>query len=458
MNIYILTEEKPKITVIEQILNIYCNNYSKKITLVENAKIEPLMKGDIFLFTYFVKNITIEGIDNIYIKIVSGDSSFIDFLFFVVDHEPEYNNDTPLFAVEETKTSDCESRNTGVYQRCTKFIYIRFFYDIPLYMLYNNEIKIDNMREPSDTSKFGTNMLLTCGVNIIGKETKKWFKKFNSIDELITFKSKMKKPPKPNTPISIVKENSTIYISGRLDKPGHLGKISHDPNIGALSIISYTLRKLGWVGKIVITNHNIDQKYINNLKSGNKFLYIAKKFNIELDGIHFLNQDYKLNEYWHYEDSSEKIVSIFLHVLGELAGLKEIYQNHAGCERGYFITPENDHLVLPKKVNDKDNLEIPDLILDDAFDKVVYIIESKKLANLKNGIKDIENYDNIENIYIKKQYLNRLVKRYVTIYGGHLNKIPDDKVLLYINDEGKVYFNKDEHCLETYLYSFLSKN
>lgn len=458
MNIYILTEEKPKLAVIKQILGIYCINASKEITFKDNIKIEPLMNEDVFLFTYVVKNITINDINNIYIKIVSGGSSFMDFLFFVAENEPKYGVNIPLFAVEETKTSDKESRNTGVFQRCSKFIYIRFFYDIPLYMLYNDEIGIDNLKEPSDTSKFGTNMLLTCGVNIIGKETSKWFHKFNNIDELITFKNNMRKPPASNTPILISKENTTIYISGRLDKPKNEGRISHDPNIGALTIIAYTLRQLGWKGRIVITKHNILQNYIDSIKSSNKFLYIATKLNIELDGINFAKQDFELDDYWHYEDSSEKIASILFHVWGELAGLKEIYQNHAGCERGYFITPKNEHVALPKRTDKGNNLFIPDLILDDIYDQIIYLIEGKKLSTLKNGLEEIENYDDIENLYVKKNYSYREVKRYITLYGGHLNILPNEKVLLYVNDEGKVIFNKEEEDLEKLLYSFLSKD
>ena len=37
-------------------------------------------------------------------------------------------NDTPVFVIEETKTDDSESRNTGVYQRATKFVYLDYFY------------------------------------------------------------------------------------------------------------------------------------------------------------------------------------------------------------------------------------------------------------------------------------------------------------------------------------------
>jgi len=41
--------------------------------------------------------------------------------------EPDQNS-KPLYAIEETKTDDSESRNTGVYQRSSKFVYVEFYY------------------------------------------------------------------------------------------------------------------------------------------------------------------------------------------------------------------------------------------------------------------------------------------------------------------------------------------
>lgn len=48
------------------------------------------------------------------------------FLIFYQDKQPVVD-DTPLYAIEETKTDDKESRNTGVYQRCSKFVFIQNF-------------------------------------------------------------------------------------------------------------------------------------------------------------------------------------------------------------------------------------------------------------------------------------------------------------------------------------------
>lgn len=276
MNIYILTEEKPKSSVILQLFEIYKNDFGMSYTMTSNLTIFPIISNKMFQFKYEVRGIKVNGIDNIIIKTVSGGSSFLDFLFFVQENEPVENDDNNLvFAVEETKTSDDESRNTGVYQRCSKFVYIKAFYpNVPLYMLYNDELELREGKKPSDTSILGTNMLLTNNVKIIGKPINKWFTRFNSVDEIISFKNNMRRPPAGNTPILITKNDNKITISGRLDKPNNIGRIAHDPNIGALSYISYTLRELGWTGQITIIDHHVEQHNVKKIVKINFYLYV----------------------------------------------------------------------------------------------------------------------------------------------------------------------------------------
>ena len=299
-------------------------------------------------------------------------------------------------AIEETKTSDDESRNTGVYQRASKFVFIDAYTKSPkLYMLYNDELECREDKEPSDTSKFGTNMLLTLDVDIVGKDIHQWFNSFTNLDDLIQFKSHMRKPPANNIPIEITKFSDKIEISGRLSKPADAGNIGHDPNIGALSIISKTIRELGWEGRIIITRHGVSQDYVNR-STGNKFLYLCKILNLELENITIPVQ-YLPDEYWHYEMKSEKMASILLHLLAEHYGEQGIYQNHAGCERGYFKTKTGKLLALPKKDLQGENLYIPDLVLYDQSANIIFLIEGKKLSTLQDGIDEIENYDSIEN-------------------------------------------------------------
>lgn len=443
-NIWFLTEEKPKTSVIKQILQIYKDDFGVNYVCDDYLKIMPIIHGDIFSFTYQVEGVSVDGIDNVYVKTVSGGSSFLDFLFFVQNNAPiEGGENNLVFAVEETKTSDDESRNTGVYQRCSKFVYIKAFYpDIPLYMLYNDELELRADKKPSDTSILGTNMLLTNNVKISGKPIDRWFRPFRSIDELIDFKNGMRRPPAGNTPILIHKTDNKITISGRLDKPKNIGKIAHDPNIGALSYISYTLRQLGWNGEIEIIDHNVVQSSVRN-NSQNKFLSICIMLNLKMKGI-TMPTNYELpDSYWHYEDKSEKMASILFHIACECIGLKEVYQNHAGCERGYFKTAFGELITLPKRCGaDEHNLLIPDVIMRDDINRTVYLMEGKKLSTINNGLEEIEDYDDIETLYINRYFPGYIVKRYLTIFGGLRSSLPHDKVLLYLNDNGKVILNE----------------
>ena len=85
-----------------------------------------------------------------------------------------------------------------------------------------------------------------------------------------------------------------ITVSGRLWKSGNL---SHDPNIGQLSIISAVLRKLGCEGQIEIIQHGLKQ---NMVKSKNKFVHLANLFSIDLEGLS-MPKNQLPDKYWEYE-------------------------------------------------------------------------------------------------------------------------------------------------------------
>ena len=287
-NLWLLTEERPKPSVILQIIEMYCSDFNDRIVAKGDIKIKPIIESGKFKFTYVVENLKVGNAESIFIKTVSGSSSFLDFLLFKQKTAPVEGSTTDnlIMAIEETKTSDDESRNTGVYQRGSKFVYITPYYNnVKLYMLYNEELEAREDKKPSDTSVFGTNILLTLGVTIVGKNTSKWFKPFTSLDELIRFKAGMRQPPAGNVPIAITKYPDRIEISGRLSKPADAGNIGHDPNIGALSMISKCIRTLGWDKDIVITLHGVEQSYVNKTRGKNKFLYICHILGLKLQGI-----------------------------------------------------------------------------------------------------------------------------------------------------------------------------
>lgn len=441
-NIWILTEERPKESVVKTILELLQRDFNIPLN-IDRVVIKPIIEESYFKFTYIVEGVSSANFDKVYLKLVSGNSSFIDYLVCKQEQEPEDGDcSNIIMAVEETKTNDKESRNTGVSQRATKFIYAKKYCpNAKLYMLYNDELENDEDKKPSDTNIFGTNILLTLGVEIVGKSNLTWFAPFSSIDEVISFKNEMRNPPNGNVPVKITKNGDVIYISGRLSKPKDTGNIGHDPNIGTLSMISGVLRALGWTQRIVITKHGTTQRYITRNKT-NKFLYVCKLLNLEMDGLTITYPNTYREKYWHYEKSSEKVASILLHVMCSNVGVRYIYENHAGCERGYFKNANGDLITLPKKNTHGDNLLIPDVILSDTINRNIYLIEGKKLNTLQAGLVEIEDYDSIEDEYIRVEYPNFNYYRFLSIFGGHLTTIPNRKIMLYLNNNGLIILNR----------------
>ena len=438
MNLWILTEEHPKTDSLLKILHFFCAE--KKIcAFFSQIRIVPVLKNGSFSFTYKVLGCETPSIKNIFIKTIKGSTSFVDYMLFYQESEPK-QSDCPVFLIEETKTDDKESRNTGVYQRCSKFVIADFYYrDVPKIMFYN--LRVTPNEKPTETYVFGTRLLLTFGVRILGKNLDPdTFKPFTSIAELVAFKQKMRKSPKGNTPFEIVQENDAIRISARLFKSETL---SHDPNIGAVSICCAVIRKLGWDKKIEIFKHGLRQE---NLSQRNKCVLIANRLDFQFENLRLPKAVFPIS-YWDYESSGEKLGTIFMHVTVEnFTNGFSIFDNHAGCEKSYFLTPQKTYTPLQKyadkdayKAGDKTKIIfIPDLVLNDIDRKTLITIEGKKYENLLAGIKDLENYDSFEKLYLKSYYPTFKNIRTVILYGSRETNLDNPKIGLLLNADGKM--------------------
>jgi hypothetical protein len=435
-DLWILAEERPKKKILVYIIKKFIKDH-KIACFIDCIRIIPILNDDkTFTFKYEVKGFDSKVLKEIYIKIVSGYSSFVDYLIFYQDHEPN-ENDTPIYAIEETKTDDAESRNTGVYQRASKFVYIEYYYpNIKKIMLYN--LQVDQKKEATDTNIFGTRCLLTLGVEIDGKRLDhSVMKPFTSIGEVIKAKNSMGLPPASNVPVRLKKIGKLIQVSGRLIKSGSL---SHDPSIGTLSLICATLRALGWAGSLEITQHGLSQNHI----TANKFIKIASMLNIGIKDLTMVKpvQDKK---YWKYDLKGEKLGTIFIHLVVEnFTNGFSIFENHAGCEKGYFFTKEGIPKAIEKytdrnkyKAGDKEEIiSLPDLILIDNDRIKIINIEGKKYENMKLGIRELCNFDGIEKFYIKKYYPKYNIIRTVVLYGSTNKKISRIEVSFLLNSKG----------------------
>ena len=110
-NLWLLSEERPKPSVVLQIVKMYCNDFNDQITFYDEIKIRPQIENGFFNFTYEVEGLSVNNANKILIKIVSGSSSFLDFLLFKQEDAPTEGrlDDNLIMAIEETKMSDDES-------------------------------------------------------------------------------------------------------------------------------------------------------------------------------------------------------------------------------------------------------------------------------------------------------------------------------------------------------------
>ncbi len=432
--LWILSEERPKSEAIGYVLEKFSKQQGISC-FIDKLRIVPLHnnEGD-FSFWYEVLGYKTPKVERVLLKIISGNSSFIDFLVFFQTDEPK-EGDRPLFMVEETKTDDEESRNTGVFQRCSKFVYAELHYPkMDLNMYYN--LHIEQRSSQTDTNIFGTRCLRSLGVKIAGKTVDEDLNPpFNTLQEMIDFKAAMRRPPAGNVPIDISIVEKELRISGRLFKSGGL---SHDPNIGALTLIASTARKLGWEDKIVITKHGLSQHHV---QPRNKFVRIASALDISLEGLSMPKSELQY-PYWHYNTTGEKLATIFVHLVVEnFTNGMSIFENHAGSEKGYFITSDKKYLALEKYVPQSEprkSIDIPDLILLDVERKQVLNIEGKTFENMDLGIRTLENYGDIERIYINKHYPEYEIHRSVVLYGSNNLEIESIQVSFMLNKAGKM--------------------
>lgn len=419
-NLWVLSEERPKKEVTVAILMKFADDKNFSY-FIDPIRVLPVLENEKFAFVYEVFGFQCNKIDKIYVRCASGYSSFVDFLLFYQNDEP-VQSDIPTHAIEETKTSDSESRNTAVYQRATKFVYIDKYYDsVKKVMLYNDAMV--NSKEPSPTYKFGAKLLSTIGVEMMGvKEKTPSFVAFKSVDEIIDFKNnQVSRGRKGNHRILITKHKSKITLTGKLYKSGRL---AHDPNIGALSLISAAIRKLGFVGEIIIEKHGLNQSHA---RIENKFIRVAKLLGLKIDGLHLPCDSYD-KEYWAYEVNGEKLATIFIHLVVEnFTQGYSIFENHAGCEKSYFVTRKNKRIQLEKyydrekyKAGDRSQIiSIPDIILVDIDREQVINVEGKIHKKYRDGIKDLKEFYKIEEKYIKPHYANYAIIRTIVLYGGN---------------------------------------
>lgn len=500
MNLWILTEERPSNSTLKIILNDIIKKDGYDINVDEkNFNIIPIIKNNKFENEYLVSGIVSKHFKKCIIKIIEGESSFVDYLIFIQNDEPDKNS-KPYYAIEETKSNTQETRNLTL-QRISKFPSIKKHYpDINCYM-YWREIESILMSKET-TSNLAIKLLRTIDVTILGCDYTSLndeYKPFKDLDDFIDY-IKKRPNPKSGDKYDLKKENGSLILSAKMDKSkfgiininkikyslyypkgehypkiqnvtgptnknNYVGKITSDPSIGVMSGYIAALRALEIQNnleahKVVIR----PTRPIFVLGKKNKFIDIMQDFSISFEKSEYDSQTRKISKkiidfekkennknYWKYSNG-EKIVSIFLDIVIEkLDNIKKIFANHAGTEKEFLQIPPIKNANPRSIVDLKKSGGLPDIIFFDKLNNIVYMVEAEQSKNINDGIKQLGKWKKNEKL-IKKYYNGAIIKKFL-IHKGY--RLHNHLVLFGLDDEGKIilYDNIPEFIIEA-----ISKN
>jgi hypothetical protein len=259
----------------------------------------------------------------------------------------------------------------------------------------------DMSQHTSGTAAFGMSILATMGVEMWHPGGQMESAKFSTVEEVVTEKNKLaSKCPSHSVPVTLAVEGKLITISGRLNKTN--GMMNNDPNVGLMSGIVNAIHTIDPECRFKIVNHQLD---VTRIGEKNKFWFGVKGVALEIDG--FSGERAPLPAtYYHEVRGGEKMSSILFQ---HQSGLPAAFHNHAGCQRSSILSLDGTCAAVPK------NVTMPDVVLVDAVNKVVYITEGKDSSKIKNAQYQLDNLGLFMEI-CSKAYPDYTLKRGLCLY------------------------------------------
>lgn len=385
------------------------------------------------------------GVANVVCLIVSPpeQGSFVDSLFYLNEEGSLPSpSDEPLSAVEITKNGLGESGNMSD-QRAAKFMPLKLRFPDLFCAYYIHTIKPINEVPAGHARAF--DRMATCGIDI-------WFGTNDSltqhhatkyIDVMDLVVRGMSDKARTNR-MSLVENNEVILQTNLLKS----GSYCHDPNIGWVSSVLFSLYKLGFNGKVSLTEHNLTEKLTKRCFSGkNKlakaFRFCANQFDIDVSLFGNISpSDCYEGDYWSYANTGEKIGSILLEVELRNLGHKVLFTNHAGCEKSYLETEQGEFVALPKGRE----FGLPDLITE--LGGTLYAIEAETSKNYKKGVDQIEEEKFGKTLaFIQKEYYNAPIEVFLSTFGSDC--MTKKHVLASTATNGKTTIDFNKPCAYT---------
>jgi len=428
----ILTEEVPNIDEIICMLSVA--NFP-----VQN---DMILQADITDNTFHGKWIIQTEQYIINIHLFKGKTSSVDYLLFDKPFEEIKYGDASqaLVALESTKTNDSNSgsRNTSVYQRITKFTTFMRMYpnsNTKFVMFWTNT----NWKTTiTQTAMFGFKMMITLGIQLyysfddqqnINLQTKYNITKFDTTDELLSYKNSMKHK-EGNTTIRIVQTLAGFHITIKLDKGdgNHAGKISHDPNVGFLSALLNSIQILETNTsssplKFYIEKHGVKQNYFDK-KPSSKLWHSIHGIDIEFENCEIKERPQLPTKYFTIEkEMTEKLATIICDLTSYM---RTIFSNHGGCALTDIKGPENELHKVGQKMHR------PDIVFENKETQEILIVEGKIEKDIHKGVLQLEDtYINDFIVLLKKIYPSHKICKGLCITIKNIDDMASYKDLMY---------------------------
>ncbi len=83
-NLWLHTEERPRISTIKIIVNKFAADRKLKVDFSGEERILPIMKNGLFTFLYKIEGIRCECVADIFVTIISGSASFTDYIVYML--------------------------------------------------------------------------------------------------------------------------------------------------------------------------------------------------------------------------------------------------------------------------------------------------------------------------------------------------------------------------------------
>lgn len=377
--IYILTEEYPQHCDITQLFKLLELPY-------DNINVRPVLEGNKWLGYYKTQNV--------FIHLMKGTGSLVDYLVFDTIDCPDPANDIPILAFEATKTDSSEAGN-AIYQRLTKFIEIKHRWPGTRCVHYTSGIE---KKKISHSQIQQRRLASTLGIELYdgnGDDLKCPI--YQSVQELIDDRRNC------NTCFVIQRSEHLYEINQPLTNGTKKG-IDSDPGKGAVISVSNAIFELDPKAEFIVTGHGVNTENLTSCK--NKFWSSTRRFSLQLEGCNLcsLNATERL-EYCSLSTTGEKASSILFHMISS-EDYKIVFHNHAGCGKSYLRVPGDKDIPLPKG----GGFTYPDIVFIHEDTRTAFVIEAKDYKNVEMGDRQLSELQQFQELF-EKHYQGYTLKK-----------------------------------------------